>query len=85
MINVQSSSNEIDYYNKNLVVNNNNNYYYYNNDDNDWPNFDRKLDLLTEGANPFLKKHMLTQIPHENSLIIIKYILAMQAETTVRY
>lgn len=46
-------------------------------------NFDRKLDLITEGANPFLKKHLLTQITRENCLIIINYILAMQAETTV--
>jgi Phage integrase, N-terminal SAM-like domain len=74
MINVQSS-NEIDY--NNLVVDNN------NNDDNDGPKFDRKLDLVTESANPFLKKHMLTQITHENCLIIINYVLAMQAETTV--
>jgi|SRR5215212_5815226 hypothetical protein len=69
------SSNEIDY--NNLVVDNN------NDDDNDRPNFDRKLDLVTESANPFLKKHMLTQITYENCLIIINYVLAMQAETTV--
>jgi site-specific recombinase XerD len=73
---MRTSSNEIDY-NYDLIANNN------NDDENDGPNFERKLDLVTEGANPFLKKHMLTQITNENCLIIINYILAMQAETTV--
>jgi hypothetical protein len=44
------------------------------------PNFDRKLDLITAGARPFVKKHLLTKITRENCQIIINYILAMQTE-----
>jgi hypothetical protein len=44
------------------------------------PNFDRKLDLITAGARPFIKKHLLTKITRENCQIIINYILAMQTE-----
>ena len=52
-----------------------------NNDLNlDDPNFDRKLDLITAGARPFVKKHLLTKISKENCLNIIAYILAMQTE-----
>jgi hypothetical protein len=39
----------------------------------DDPNFDRKLDLITAGANPYLKEHLLTKIPKENCLVIIAY------------
>jgi integrase/recombinase XerD len=51
--------------------------------DNDDPNFDRKLDLITAGADPFVKQHLLTKITRENCLVIINYLFAMQAETTV--
>ena len=44
------------------------------------PNFDRKLDLITAGAKPFIKKHLLTKITRENCLIIINYVLAFQTE-----
>jgi hypothetical protein len=44
------------------------------------PNFDRKLDLITEGGRPFVKKHLLNKISRENCIIIINYILAMQTE-----
>ncbi|MDQ4013451.1 MAG: phage integrase N-terminal SAM-like domain-containing protein, partial [Thermoproteota archaeon] len=47
----------------------------------DDPNFDRKLDLITAGANRWLKQHLLTKISRENCLVIINYILAMQTET----
>lgn len=32
------------------------------NNDNDDPNFDRKLDLITEGAQPYLREYLLTKI-----------------------
>jgi hypothetical protein len=35
------------------------------------PNFDRKLDLITAGARPFVKKHLLTKITRENCQIIL--------------
>jgi integrase len=44
------------------------------------PNFDRKLDLITEGGRPFVKEHLLTKISRKNCIIIINYILAMQTE-----
>ncbi len=44
------------------------------------PNFDRKLDLITAGARPFVKEHLLTKITRQNCQIIINYILAMQTE-----
>jgi|SRR5918999_152000 hypothetical protein len=50
-----------------------------NNKNND-PNFERKLDLVLEGAKPFLKKHLLERIPQENCATIVAYILAMQVE-----
>ena len=37
------------------------------------PNFDRKLDLITAGANPFLKEHLLTKITRENCLSFSGY------------
>jgi integrase len=47
---------------------------------NDDPNFERKFDLATEGARPFVKEHLLTKISRENCSTIITYILAMQTE-----
>ena len=46
----------------------------------DDPNFDRKLDLVTAGCQPFVKNHLLTRITRENCLTIIAYILAFQTE-----
>jgi integrase/recombinase XerD len=46
----------------------------------DDPNFDRKLDYITAGSTPFLKKHLLNRITKENCSIIIDYITAMQTE-----
>ena len=47
--------------------------------DND-PNFERKLDEITEGAEPFVKKHLLERITTVNCRTIIAYILAMMTE-----
>jgi hypothetical protein len=60
--------------NNNNNINNDNNYNY-----ND-PNFDRKLDLVTAGARPFIKEHLLTRITLENCMTIVNYTLALQTE-----
>jgi hypothetical protein len=44
------------------------------------PNFDRKFDLVTEGAHTYLKKHLLERITRENRLTIVNYMLVMQTE-----
>jgi integrase/recombinase XerD len=46
------------------------------------PNFDRKLDLITAGASPFVKEHLLTKISRENCQVIVNYILAFSAEVS---
>jgi hypothetical protein len=46
----------------------------------DDPNFDRKLDLITEGCRPFVKEHGLTKISRESSITIINYILASHCQ-----
>jgi hypothetical protein len=46
------------------------------------PNFDRKLDIITAGAKPFVKEHLLTKISKENCKILINYIMAMQTEVS---
>jgi integrase len=48
----------------------------------DDPNFDRKLDVITAGATPFVKEHLLTKISTENCRTIVNYILAMQTEVS---
>jgi integrase/recombinase XerD len=52
-----------------------------NNNINEDPNLDRKLDLITEGAHPFLREHLLTRITRENCLTIIAYILVFMQES----
>jgi len=47
--------------------------------DND-PNFDRRLDLVVAGCQPFVKDHLLTKITKENCLTIVAYVLAFQTE-----
>ena len=54
-----------------------------NNDYDDDPNFDRKLDIITAGATPYVKAHLLTRISRENCKTIIEYILAMQNELSL--
>lgn len=44
------------------------------------PNFDRKLDLVTAGARPYIKDHLLHRISRENCITIVNYMLAMQTE-----
>jgi hypothetical protein len=46
----------------------------------DDPNFERKFDLVTDGAHPFVKDHLMTRITHENCKIIVDYIMAFQTE-----
>ena len=48
--------------------------------DND-PNFDRKLDLITEGAQPYLREHLLTKIIRRNCQTIVSYILVFMQES----
>jgi hypothetical protein len=53
-------------------------------DNNNDVNFDRKLDIITAGAKPFVKEHLLNRISKKNCQIIIDYILAMQTEVSPR-
>jgi integrase len=50
--------------------------------DTDDVNFDRKLDIITAGATPFVKEHLLTKISRENCQTLVNYMLAMQTETS---
>jgi integrase/recombinase XerD len=50
----------------------------------DDPNFDRKLDVITAGAKPFVKAHLLNRISKKNCQTIVDYILAMQTEISPR-
>jgi integrase/recombinase XerD len=52
-----------------------------NNSNND-VNLDRKLDIITAGAKPFVKEHLLTKISKDNCQIIVNYIMAMQTEVS---
>jgi hypothetical protein len=49
--------------------------------DND-PNFDRKLDLVTAGAKPHIREHLLTKISKENCKIIADYVIAFLTEVS---
>jgi hypothetical protein len=44
---------------------------------------DGRLDLITAGARPYLKEHLLHKTSRENCSIIINYIIAMQTETSL--
>jgi len=46
------------------------------------PNFERKLDIITAGAQPFVREHLLHRISNENCSTIINYMLAMQTEVS---
>lgn len=37
-------------------------------------------DLVTAGARPYIKDHLLTRISRENCITIVNYMLAMQTE-----
>jgi hypothetical protein len=49
-------------------------------DNNNDPNFDRKLDIITTGARPHIKEHLLRKITRENCKIIVDYVLALLTE-----
>jgi hypothetical protein len=51
-------------------------------DDDPTATFDRKIDVVTTGARPFVKEHLLTRITRENCLTIVNYMLAMQTEVS---
>ena len=53
---------------------------HHNMSDLDDPNFDRKFDLIIDGAKPYLKKHLRTRITPENLRIIVDYVMAFQTE-----
>lgn len=55
--------------------------YQIDNHDND-PNFDRKLDLVTAGAKPHIREHLLTKISKENCKIIVDNVLAFLTEVS---
>ena len=44
----------------------------------DDPNFDRKLDLVTAGAHPYVKDHLLIRITKQNCLLLVNYVLAIR-------
>jgi hypothetical protein len=46
------------------------------------PNFDRKLDLITAGAKPFVKRHLLEKITRQNCATIVDYMISMQTEVS---
>jgi hypothetical protein len=43
-------------------------------DNNNDVNFDRKLDIITAGAKPFVKEDLLNRISNKNCQLIIDYI-----------
>ena len=45
-------------------------------------NFERKLDLITAGSRPYIKRHLLERLSRENCNTIINYILAFQTEVS---
>jgi hypothetical protein len=55
--------------------------YQIDNGDDD-PNFDRKLDLVTAGAKPHIREHLLTKISKENCKIIVDYVIAFLTEVS---
>ena len=42
--------------------------------------FHHRLDEITAGERPYLKKHLLHKISRENCSVIISYVLVMQTE-----
>ena len=45
--------------------------------------FDQKLELATEGLEPYYLDHLRTRLSKENALIISKYILSMKVEVNL--
>ena len=44
------------------------------------PLFEQKLELATEGLEPYFLKHLKTKISPDNALVISKYVLSMKTE-----
>ena len=47
------------------------------------PLFDQKLDIATEGLEPYYLEHLKTRISKENALTIANYVLSMKVETNL--
>ena len=47
------------------------------------PLFDQKLDIATEGLEPYYLEHLKTRLSKENALTIANYILSMKVETNL--
>lgn len=45
------------------------------------PNFERRLDEICEGLQPYTKRHLLEKVSQENASTIIEYINALKTET----
>lgn len=45
--------------------------------------FDQKLELATEGLEPYYLDHLRTRLSKENALTISKYILSMKVEVNL--
>jgi integrase/recombinase XerD len=45
--------------------------------------FDQKVELATEGLEPYFLRHLRTKISHENASIIAEYISSMKVETNL--
>ncbi|MFL6397173.1 MAG: hypothetical protein ACJ706_08450 [Nitrososphaeraceae archaeon] len=47
------------------------------------PLFDQKLDIATEGLEPYYLEHLKTRLSKDNALTIANYILSMKVETNL--
>jgi hypothetical protein len=47
------------------------------------PLFDQKLEIATEGLEPYYLEHLKTRISKENALTIANYVLSMKVETNL--
>jgi hypothetical protein len=43
--------------------------------------FERRLEQITEGLQPFIRDHLLTRICRENAKTIVDYMLAFRSES----
>jgi len=54
-----------------------------NNNDNNDPNFERRVDEITAGLNPYIKTHLLKKVSRANATIFINYIKAYMSESNL--
>lgn len=47
------------------------------------PLFDQRLEIATEGLEPYYLEHLKTRISKENALTIANYVLSMKVETNL--